>query len=369
VFLGTPPKSVPIQVTYVWLSDDAEPVSLTLSSTWYDSRHGKLHRRPEYRLYYPAKAEPIVYRSRAGDRLFLCQPKQGPLLALFCGRGSSIEQQLLWLFGLGTSDSTDISQVDLRETSGKQLSIAARHVLELIGVEVLATEDEWLERIREKFGDQFPPTGIFSDFARKLVADVDPLEDPDAALLAWMDFEERLFMTLERHIVSKRLEDGFVQNGRPDVEGFLRYSLRVQNRRKSRAGWAFGNHIEALLNVHGIRFKREATTEKRNGPDFLFPGQNEYHDPTFPDDRLMMLAAKTSCKDRWRQVLAEADRIAHKHLLTLEPGISSTQTAEMRRANLHLVIPRSLHVSFHEDQHRDLMSVHEFLVTVRSRCM
>ena len=43
-----------------------------------------------------------------------------------------------------------------------------------------------------------------------------------------------------------------------------------------------------------------------------------------------MLAAKTSCKDRWRQVLAEADRIRTKHLLTLEPAISKIQTAEMR---------------------------------------
>jgi hypothetical protein len=30
-----------------------------------------------------------------------------------------------------------------------------------------------------------------------------------------------------------------------------------------------------------------------------------------------MLGVKTTCSDRWRQVLAEADRIQLKHLLTL----------------------------------------------------
>jgi hypothetical protein len=31
-----------------------------------------------------------------------------------------------------------------------------------------------------------------------------------------------------------------------------------------------------------------------------------------------MLGAKTTCKDRWRQVLTEAIKIPHKHLFTLE---------------------------------------------------
>ena len=45
-----------------------------------------------------------------------------------------------------------------------------------------------------------------------------------------------------------------------------------------------------------------------------------------------MLAVKSTCKDRWRQILAEADRLPVKHLLTLEPGISVAQTDEMTPA-------------------------------------
>lgn len=43
-----------------------------------------------------------------------------------------------------------------------------------------------------------------------------------------------------------------------------------------------------------------------------------------------MLGVKSTCKDRWRQVLSEAKRIDNKHLATLEPGISENQTAEMQ---------------------------------------
>jgi hypothetical protein len=49
--------------------------------------------------------------------------------------------------------------------------------------------------------------------------------------------------------------------------------------------------------------------EHKSKPDFIFPGIAEYHDPHFDLNKLTMLGVKTTCSDRWRQVLAEADRI------------------------------------------------------------
>ena len=367
VFLGSPAENVKLQVTYVWLSDETEPESLTHEGTWYNSRKAQEHREPEYRLYYPSAAQEIVYRAKAGDRLFLCQPRSGPLLALFCAQESSIEQQLLWLFGLERTANTEITQIDLRSRKRPAIDIAGRYVLELINVEVISTEEPLLDKILEKFGEKFPPTRPFSEFARNLAPDIDCLANPDLALVEWMDLEERLFRTLERHIVGKRLEQGFLDKGKPDVDGFVEFSLKVQNRRKSRAGWAFGNHIEALLLLHKIQFVREATTEKRNGPDFLFPNEAQYHNSAFPTEQLTMLGAKTSCKDRWRQVLAEADRIQHKHLLTLEPSISSAQTDEMLKEKLQLVLPKGLHSSYRPEQQKELLSVAEFLELILKR--
>ena len=46
----------------------------------------------------------------------------------------------------------------------------------------------------------------------------DPLGGPDSALTKWMDREEVLFRTLEKHLIGERLRDGFLHVGEPDVE-------------------------------------------------------------------------------------------------------------------------------------------------------
>ena len=50
-----------------------------------------------------------------------------------------------------------------------------------------------------------------------------------------------------------------------------------------------------------------------------------------------MLAAKTTCKDRWRQIINEADRIKLKHLITLQEGVSEAQFREMQEAGVQRI--------------------------------
>ena len=80
-----------------------------------------------------------------------------------------------------------------------------------------------------------------------------------------------------------------------------------------------------------------------------------------------MLGTKTSCKDRWRQLLPEAARIPEKHLLTLEPGISENQTNEMRAHSLQLVLPNSLHKTYNAAQQSWLMDLKTFINVVATR--
>jgi hypothetical protein len=76
---------------------------------------------------------------------------------------------------------------------------------------------------------------------------------------------------------------------------------------------------------------------------------------------LVMLGVKSSAKDRWRQVLTEADKIPRKHLCTLEAGISSTQTDEMRRQQLTLVVPLSIHSTYTKSQLHELLTLSQFI--------
>ena len=80
-----------------------------------------------------------------------------------------------------------------------------------------------------------------------------------------------------------------------------------------------------------------------------------------------MLGAKTTIKERWRQVLDEADRIEVKHLVTLEPAVSTNYTQAMKKDNLQLVVPATLLDTITSEQRLWLMTVREFCEMVLER--
>ena len=59
--------------------------------------------------------------------------------------------------------------------------------------------------------------------------------------------------------------------------------------------------------------------------------------------------------------------IFHKHLLTLEAGISLNQTNQMQANHLQLVVPHRLHDSYTELQRTWLMDVSSFIELAQER--
>lgn len=352
-------KNIPTR--FLWIGEDGESISEDGFLSWYDSRRAHAT-RTEYRLYFNSTAVSEI--AGEGDTLFIARRADQTAMVIVTPAGASLQSQLLWLFGLPEQPQLAFSGKEIVGGGQQEIDFASRFILDELGIEFEEPEADRLDELLRPYGNKFPTTAVFSKLARDTSIDVSAVDDPDRTLLAWMKQEEALFRQMERGIVSERLRTGFHDDGTADVDGFLKFSLSVQNRRKSRAGYALGNHIEAILIANGVRHKREATTEKRNGPDFLFPSEEQYHDPDVANLNLRMLGAKTSCKDRWRQVLAEADRISPKHLLTLEPSISETQTNEMRGSALQLVIPRPLFETYGEKQQDWLMDFREFLELV-----
>jgi len=82
---------------------------------------------------------------------------------------------------------------------------------------------------------------------------------------------------------------------------------------------------------------------------------------------LFIVAAKTTCKDRWRQVLQEGPRVHTKYLLTLQEGISPSQLMEMKRAGVVIVVPQSLFGSYVEPDEGGILSLQAFLDLVSAR--
>jgi len=192
---------------------------------------------------------------------------------------------------------------------------------------------------------------------------VSAIDDPDLALILWMQQEEKLFKVLEKYLVEEKLKKGFGNDG-VDVDDFINYSLSIHQRRKSRAGWAFDHHVAEVLRQNGVLFSRQSSTEGKNKPDYIFPSIQHYKDPAYLDGLLTMLALKTTAKDRWRQILPEANRIKVKNLLTLEPSISIDQTNEMKNASVKLVVPKEVKLSYTQDQQDEILDMRMFISEV-----
>lgn len=353
--LGSTRQHFQAQFIYFGESED-ETVACEAPVTWYDAREAH-PTRSEHRLYF--QESEVMDLATEGDLLLVALMKDGGLIVVVAQQGSTFESQLVWLFGLEKTDLFDVRKIP----DDIEVGLARGILLTELGIEPDLTEPAYLDDLLHTFGSDFPRTKAFSEFARTYV-DCDAVHEPDSALTEWLSMEEVLFRTLEEHIVGKRIREGFAE-----VDDFISFSLSVHNRRKSRAGYALENHLEAIFIAHSIGFDRTPNTVTENGatPDFLFPGVAQYHQPHFPASKLAMLASKNSCKERWAQALAEASRIKRKHLITLEPGISEHQTDAMEARNLQLVIPKDLHGSYSDRQKMWILSLYDFVDMVKER--
>ena len=214
----------------------------------------------------------------------------------------------------------------------------------------------------------FPSTKEMSEMARTLfneefgVKESSILKDPDKYLLRWINTEYLLFHSIEE----ERYRTVYIKPF-PNCQALIDFSKVIQNRRKSRAGKSLEHHLAYIFTLHHIRFCEQEVTEDNKKPDFLFPGIIEYKDPEFPKQGLTFLGAKTTCKDRWRQVLNEASLIDHKYLFTLQKGISINQICEMEHSNLTLVIPSSNKKFFAKEVQDKLISLRQFIDIVKEK--
>lgn len=213
----------------------------------------------------------------------------------------------------------------------------------------------------------FPSSEIMSAAARRIQDTVfDHHEfictNPDRKLLDWTEVEYRLFRALEYARYGEMITRGF-----STVEDFIATANQVLNRRKSRAGKSLEHHLVAIFDGNNITYQSQAVTEGNKKPDFLFPSQAAYRDTAFPTDKLISLAAKTTCKDRWRQVINEADRLRgrNKFLCTLQQGISAAQMDEMDSERVILVVPKPYIQTYPKDRQDRIWTLGKFVQFVK----
>lgn len=188
--------------------------------------------------------------------------------------------------------------------------------------------------------------------------------DPDHRLIRRRNCEFEIFLSVERAVELTAIQAGF-----SSVDEFVARAQSILQRRKSRSGLSLELHARQIFLeeqlTEGTHFSHQPESENNKRPDFLFPSEAAYKDSSFPAAKLRMLAVKTTCKDRWRQIVNEADRVAQKHLLTLQEGVSENQFAEMVSAGVQLVVPKTLVESFPPAVRPHLQTLESFIGDIR----
>ena len=282
--------------------------------------------RNEYRITRFGRDFPFLEDDNVGDLLVLAKFTEEDYVGYVLSSDDDIDDFFAY-FNLAPNDTNKLIDVGGVVAPDDRM----RHLMD----EFVAQFDAFPETRQMASGAQLCYNKIYH------VDDKAIRENPDSILLDWYDSEFKLFKFMEEKVCF-----GIISKPFSSVESFAKTANTILNRRKSRAGKSLEHHLATLFSCNGLVYEEQVLTEGKKKPDFIFPNGECYHDMLFPADDLVMLGVKTSCKDRWRQVLTEADRVDKKHLFTIQQGISKGQLKEMYDARLTLVVPRKNISSF-----------------------
>ena len=184
--------------------------------------------------------------------------------------------------------------------------------------------------------------------------------DADELLIEYTTTEFEIFKLLEEALYTDQVGEGF-----ESISDFLALAQTITQSRKSRAGRSLELHVAEILRRSGLSFDEQPVLDGTE-PDFILPGTAAY-----PEDangrEPFVVAIKTTCRDRWRQVLREAPRVAKRYLLTTQHGMSDGQALDIAAAGIQLVVPKQLHADFAEQGAATLWTLERFLTEAHAR--
>ncbi len=179
----------------------------------------------------------------------------------------------------------------------------------------------------------------------------------DAVMQISRDIEYRLFREFElraRSMELVRIVLG-MESASMSVERALRalitefpridkVMLSAAQQRKSRAGKSFELHIERILKDGRVPYEAQVVIESKKRPDFVLPDFRLYSDTGRAREEALVLSAKTTLRERWKQVHGEI-RDCDLYLATVDENVAASAISDMGEEGIILVVPESLKVS------------------------
>lgn len=303
--------------------------------------------RNEYRLTRFGRGFPFLTDNNVGD-LFILNHIADDFYEGFILQTDEDTEEFFAAFNISSNETNCLIEKRITVTAEDKLLQCFKLYLSTLNVDFPATV-ELATNARNCYKKSFSikPSQI--------------IENPDGELLNWLDAEYQLFKTIENNRYGERIKTPFVT-----VEELVDCANTILNRRKSRAGKSLEHHLSEVFTNFNLKFQTQIITEENKRPDFIFPDSLSYNNSNFTTDKLIFLASKTTCKDRWRQILNEADRIKVKYLFTLQQGISANQLAEMYKYDVRLVVPKPYLKTFPEEYRDKIHTLNGFIEHVKT---
>lgn len=298
--------------------------------------------RNEYRLTRFGRGFPFLTEDNIGDLLILSKRAEKYYEGFVLTNDEDIES-FFNAFGISPTQTNGI----LPKTN----ALAVEEIVKL-----------FIEKFISSLSVDFPPTLELAKGARDIFfqayhsTDLAVIQRPDKELLNWIETEFELFKAIENNRYNELIKTPFTT-----VDYLIQTANTILNRRKSRAGKSLEHHLSQVFNIWKLNFTSQAITEANKKPDFIFPDIETYSSEPIGSKKLVFLGAKTTCKDRWRQIVGEADKIPHKYLFTLQQGISGNQLKEMKLSNVSLVVPKPYLSNFPKEHQEDIWTLETFV--------
>ena len=167
------------------------------------------------------------------------------------------------------------------------------------------------------------------------------------------------YLSLEEQAFNKAIQDGlFGDKDSLSMEKLKSFFLSVSQSRKSRAGKVFELIIENLLKY--LNYPIDTQKKIQNLKiDFILPSRKYYDiDPL----GTILLSAKRTFRERWKQVVSEADQSNTFFLATIDKDITKIQLNEIQNSGIYVInTEKNINSIMHYKNSKNVISYEHFI--------
>lgn len=157
-------------------------------------------------------------------------------------------------------------------------------------------------------------------------------------------FEEILDEIYKQYLIAQKesgqevIDSQVAKSGTVNFEDMDKFFMSIFQSRKSRAGKGFEFTIRTMFERLSYPFSEQVNIDGAK-PDFVMPSESYFLQK--PLDSLIFTAKRT-LRERWRQVVTEANKGYGYFLATLDDKVTSSQIEQASKHKIYLVVPNSL---------------------------